>query len=145
MKFLSSDCTKTCFSCRRELNFEESEVAECSTESNEKSTKFRRKNYKDNYPKILNFRIVSAPKIDPKSHQNFYWESMNARWSQNAPKMPPRCSQDASQGDLVPKTYPKWSQDASKMLPRCSQDDPKASKMHPKLCQDGAKKAVLFA
>ena len=41
MKFISRDCTKTCLSCRRKLNFKESEGAECDRESSGKSTKFR--------------------------------------------------------------------------------------------------------
>ena len=95
IKFISSDCMNTCFSCRRELNFEESEVAECSTESNEKSAKFRRKIYKDNYPKILNFNLVSAPQNRSKIASELLLRidecKMLPKCSKNAPKMLPRC------------------------------------------------------
>ena len=150
MKFLSSDFTKTCFSCRRELNFKESEGLGRSTESNEKSAKFRRQISKNKYANIPNFGLVLAPKIDPTWHQTsqdapkYARYSQNApkirpRWSQgapgiiqNAPRIVPRCCQDAA---TMPPRMPNMPQDCPEVLPRCSQDAPKASKMLPRCIQ----------
>ena len=104
-KSIHRDFTKTCFSCRRQLSFQDSEAAES---------------------------IKNGSKINPKSHQHFDWKSMHPRWSQNAPKMLSRCSkvlprwsQDASKPHF-------GTQNCTKMFPRCFQDAPKKLPRRPR-------------
>ena len=136
MKFLSSDFTKTCFSCRRELNFKESEGLGRSTESNEKSAKFRRQISKNKYANIPNFGLVLAPKIDPTWHQTSQDAPKYARYSQNASKIRPRWSQGAP--GMLP-SHPKCTQNCAKMLPRCCHDASTHAQHAPRLSRGAPK------